>query len=156
MSGSNLPSNWIQTKDQYGRAYYYNLQTRETSWVPPQQQQQQPQKPPPPHQKLALPAGWEESVDPKTGRIFYIDHINKRTSWTPPPVAAAAAAATVCARGKKIDGGFLLSTLDMCALTFQPFSSPTQQQPPAQPLQPSAPPVGVPWPGQQQPQQQQQ
>ena len=26
-------------------------------------------------------AGWEERVDPGTGRTFYIDHVNKRTSW---------------------------------------------------------------------------
>jgi hypothetical protein len=31
-----------------------------------------------------LPLGWEARVDPRTGQTFYIDHINKATSWSPP------------------------------------------------------------------------
>lgn len=33
---------------------------------------------------VPLPAGWEERVDPGSGRRFYVDHANKTTSWTPP------------------------------------------------------------------------
>lgn len=36
------------------------------------------------HPCSKLCAGWEERVDPSTGRTFYIDHVNKRTSWEPP------------------------------------------------------------------------
>lgn len=32
-----------------------------------------------------LPPGWERKVDPRTGRVFYIDHVNRTTSWNPPP-----------------------------------------------------------------------
>lgn len=32
---------------------------------------------------IELPPGWEESVDPQ-GRVYYIDHISKRTSWVHP------------------------------------------------------------------------
>ena len=31
-----------------------------------------------------LAAGWEEEVDPNTGRVFYVNHATKQTSWTPP------------------------------------------------------------------------
>jgi hypothetical protein len=30
-----------------------------------------------------LPLGWEEKTDAK-GRVFFIDHINRRTTWTDP------------------------------------------------------------------------
>lgn len=33
--------------------------------------------------ELPLPSGWEEAVD-LDGRIFYIDHNNRRTSWLDP------------------------------------------------------------------------
>eukprot|EP00962_Isochrysis_galbana_P005887 scaffold1585_cov96-Isochrysis_galbana.AAC.1 len=28
--------------------------------------------------------GVEERIDPSTGRTFYIDHVNKRTTWEDP------------------------------------------------------------------------
>ncbi|TYZ62939.1 hypothetical protein PybrP1_003319 [[Pythium] brassicae (nom. inval.)] len=43
--------------------------------------------PPPPAR--SLPLGWEEKVDAK-GRVFYIDHINRLTTWTDPRQSAAA------------------------------------------------------------------
>lgn len=44
--------------------------------------------PPPPVK--SLPLGWEEKVDAK-GRVFYIDHINRLTTWADPrqPTVAA-------------------------------------------------------------------
>lgn len=36
-----------------------------------------------PPQPKPLPLGWEEKTDAK-GRAFYIDHINRRTTWTDP------------------------------------------------------------------------
>jgi hypothetical protein len=32
-----------------------------------------------------LPEGWESAVD-ATGRTYYINHIDKSTSWVPPPM----------------------------------------------------------------------
>ena len=32
----------------------------------------------------AASSGWDKRVDPSSGRTFYIDHINKRTSWEHP------------------------------------------------------------------------
>ena len=40
-------------------------------------------------------SGWEERRDPNTGRTFYIDHINKRTTWDDPRHAAPSAASGV-------------------------------------------------------------
>lgn len=37
-----------------------------------------------------LPLGWEEKTDPK-GRVFYIDHINRLTTWTDPRQSTRAA-----------------------------------------------------------------
>ncbi|KAF6005520.1 hypothetical protein CCYA_CCYA01G0030 [Cyanidiococcus yangmingshanensis] len=34
--------------------------------------------------EVPLPPGWEERIDPATGRIFYISHAEKTTSWVPP------------------------------------------------------------------------
>lgn len=40
-----------------------------------------------------LPLGWEEKLDAK-GRAFFVDHINRLTTWTDPRQTAAAAAPT--------------------------------------------------------------
>lgn len=36
-----------------------------------------------PRAQKSLPLGWEEKVDDK-GRVFFIDHINRLTTWTDP------------------------------------------------------------------------
>ena len=36
-----------------------------------------------------LPPGWEERFDPSSGRKFYVDYVNKATSWTRPTAAPA-------------------------------------------------------------------
>ncbi|KPI83221.1 hypothetical protein ABL78_7760 [Leptomonas seymouri] len=51
-------------------------------------QQQQPQQP-----AAALPQGWEQLVDHRTGRTFYVDNINKVTSWTMPTMGATPSSA---------------------------------------------------------------
>lgn len=33
---------------------------------------------------VELPTGWEMKIDPRTGRPFFIDHINRTTSWNDP------------------------------------------------------------------------
>ncbi|KPA77996.1 hypothetical protein ABB37_06760 [Leptomonas pyrrhocoris] len=57
-----------------------------------------PQQQPPPSQSqlpaVALPQEWEQRVDQRTGRTFYVNHITKTTTWTmptavPPPAFAA-------------------------------------------------------------------
>ena len=29
--------------------------------------------------------GWVKSVDPNSGRVFYANHITRKTQWDPPP-----------------------------------------------------------------------
>lgn len=31
-----------------------------------------------------LPPGWEIKIDPQTGWPFFVDHINRTTSWNDP------------------------------------------------------------------------
>mmetsp|Transcript_86240 Transcript_86240/g.136116 ORF Transcript_86240/g.136116 Transcript_86240/m.136116 type:complete len:214 (+) Transcript_86240:68-709(+) len=39
-----------------------------------------------------LPIGWEQVLDPATGKYYYCNRATAETSWTPPPVAAMPAA----------------------------------------------------------------
>ncbi|KAK9818315.1 hypothetical protein WJX72_010447 [[Myrmecia] bisecta] len=48
-----------------------------------------------------LPAGWEQSTDPTTGKTFYIDHNTKATTWVRPGAVSAAAAAEQAAAETK-------------------------------------------------------
>ena len=41
-----------------------------------------------------LPPGWEERFDPSSGRKFYVDYVNKSTSWARPTAAAPASGAS--------------------------------------------------------------
>ena len=34
-------------------------------------------------------AGWEEAVDPRTGKTYYMDHLTKTTHWSLPPAISA-------------------------------------------------------------------
>jgi hypothetical protein len=65
--------------------------TGQTSWTPPAGvAAAQPSLAPPPGGGGGggggggLAPGWEERVDPATGRTFYIDHVNRRTAWDRP------------------------------------------------------------------------
>ncbi|KAH3759631.1 vacuolar protein [Pelomyxa schiedti] len=98
MSAVPLPPSWSEARDPTsGRPYYYNTITNETSWTIPTPPPQPVTPTPPasqpvsqsqPASKTALPPGWEEGFDPSSGRVFYIDHNNKITSWTPPVSAS--------------------------------------------------------------------
>ncbi|EGG18754.1 hypothetical protein DFA_02493 [Cavenderia fasciculata] len=101
------PPGWQIATDSIGRFVYINPMTQQQSWTPPpgsvympQTEQQQQQPPPPPAPVIApslsnlstsksslsssmLPDGWEESTDAQ-GRVYYIDHLHKRTSWIHP------------------------------------------------------------------------
>ncbi|EGC32796.1 hypothetical protein DICPUDRAFT_155211 [Dictyostelium purpureum] len=111
------PQPWSIVSDNMGRYFYYNPLTQQQSWTPPPgstnpptaipipspQPQAQPTLVPQFNIPLSssmsnksLPDGWEESTDSQ-GRVYYIDHINKKTSWIHPsfshtlhqPVAAS-------------------------------------------------------------------
>ena len=89
--GGSLPTGYQQQIDPAtGKAFYVNLMTGETSWTPPMGAAAAPVSKPsaPPSSSGGLPPGWEERVDPASGRKFYIDHINKSTSWDFPTAPA--------------------------------------------------------------------
>ena len=65
--------------------------TGQTSWTPPAGSEPPAPAPAPraPPSAGGLPPGWEERVDPGSGRPFYIDHVNKTTSWEHPGALSA-------------------------------------------------------------------
>ncbi|RNF27491.1 putative NEDD4-like E3 ubiquitin-protein ligase WWP1 [Trypanosoma conorhini] len=94
-----LPPFWEERLDpKSGRKFYVNHQTRETTWTRPPpptpavapQPAQQPHMGAPLHGDAhtlglsALPPFWEERVDPKSGRKFYVNHQTRETTWTRP------------------------------------------------------------------------
>ena len=42
-----------------------------------------PARPTPPYEEL--PPGWESRIDPAHGRIYFLDHNTRTTTWNPPP-----------------------------------------------------------------------
>ncbi|PBJ72062.1 hypothetical protein BCY84_15973 [Trypanosoma cruzi cruzi] len=95
---NTLPPFWEECVDpKSGRKFYVNHQTRETTWTRPQATPvTTPQHVPQPHALTpshavapasiltALPPFWEECVDPKSGRKFYVNHQTRETTWTRP------------------------------------------------------------------------
>jgi hypothetical protein len=91
---SQLPQGWESAFDpSTQRTYYKNTVTRQTQWhkptlpvvraapAPVQHRVVQPQV-----QAQALPRGWQQAADPRTGRIFYKNNITRQTSWNRPPM----------------------------------------------------------------------
>ncbi|CCW71775.1 unnamed protein product [Phytomonas sp. Hart1] len=86
-----LPPNWEQRIDpRTGCAYFVNHITRETTWTRPENPavgfaRPHPQSPQPAtHNPTNAQDEWESRVDPKTNRIFYVNHATRQTSWTRP------------------------------------------------------------------------
>jgi protein yorkie len=78
------------------------------STLQPQQSQPQPQPQPPAWTRrsddviamehpgeVPLPEGWEQAFDEKTGQIYYIDHMNKVTTWEDPRLKGRATASVL-------------------------------------------------------------
>eukprot|EP00123_Amoebidium_parasiticum_P018064 comp24090_c0_seq1/m.43425 comp24090_c0_seq1/g.43425 ORF comp24090_c0_seq1/g.43425 comp24090_c0_seq1/m.43425 type:complete len:807 (-) comp24090_c0_seq1:650-3070(-) len=87
-----LPPGWERRTDGRGRVFYVDHNTRATSWNPPPAVQQQPAAAAPaqdqqPRPAAAadepLPPGWEQRTDHR-GRIFYVDHNTRSTTWHRP------------------------------------------------------------------------
>ena len=92
-SAGTLPTGYQQQIDpSTGKAFYVNLMTGETSWTPPAGAAAAPvpMAPSAPPSSAGLPPGWEERVDPASGRKFYINHANKTTSWELPGAGGGA------------------------------------------------------------------
>jgi hypothetical protein len=91
-----IPHGWEQRVDpKTGRPFYVDHTTKTTHWTlptsttPPQSSYPPANYGPPPSQNppprsLQIPHGWEQRIDPKTGRAFYVDHVTKTTHWNLP------------------------------------------------------------------------
>lgn len=102
---------WVATVDKTsGKTYYYNKQTKATSWTKPENFDGGAAAPAaaaaasdvkqPTNEELeAIGANWSEVTDPKSGKKYYYNKKTKRTEWNRPacmgdaPAAAAPAAA---------------------------------------------------------------
>lgn len=99
-ASTNAPGGWQVVMDAYGRTFYYNPVTKESSLVPPGAQLNtnpimmtagapkgtnattytiatRPEDSEP------LPPGWERAVDAQ-GRVYFVDHNTQRTTWEDP------------------------------------------------------------------------
>lgn len=113
-------SEWSEAKDpSSGRTYYYNKVTKATSWTKPAEMgaAAAPVAAAPAPGGGADPdnvaANWNETTDPRSGKVYFYNKVTKKTSWTKPacmtagtttvttavatPVAATPAAATPAA-----------------------------------------------------------
>ncbi|KAK2142826.1 hypothetical protein LSH36_909g00076 [Paralvinella palmiformis] len=68
----SLPPSWEMRRDDQGRIFYVNHQTRTTQWERPTASGNN-----------GLPPGWEERVD-RNGRTYYVDHNTRTTAWQRP------------------------------------------------------------------------
>uniref|UniRef100_A0A671YLQ9 HECT-type E3 ubiquitin transferase n=1 Tax=Sparus aurata TaxID=8175 RepID=A0A671YLQ9_SPAAU len=103
-TSTGLPPGWEEKRDNKGRRYYVNHNSRTTSWTkplvqggagspqspppsqPPAPSEESPQhtpSPEPTYESGFLPAGWEVRSAP-SGRPFFIDHNTKTTTWEDP------------------------------------------------------------------------
>ncbi|KAI4242479.1 MAG: hypothetical protein L6R40_004033 [Gallowayella cf. fulva] len=85
---STLPDGWEERKDPSGKPYYVDHNTRSTTWLHPTlcegSCKEKSQKFDAMDDGTLLPAGWEQDIDPRSKRPYYIDHKTKTTSWVRP------------------------------------------------------------------------
>ncbi|XP_022909830.1 WW domain-containing oxidoreductase [Onthophagus taurus] len=81
-SEDELPPGWEERVTTDGNVYYANHLIKQTQWTHPRTGKK----------KVVsgeLPFGWERCVDSNTGKVLYVDHENKRTTYTDPRLAFA-------------------------------------------------------------------
>lgn len=81
-----LPLGWEERRTPEGRPYFVDHHTRTTTWVDPRRSAQQPTPAarPVPNANLGpLPSGWEMRLT-STGRVYFVDHNTRTTSWDDP------------------------------------------------------------------------
>ncbi|KAI8983859.1 hypothetical protein BDB01DRAFT_790372 [Pilobolus umbonatus] len=87
-----LPPGWEMRKNTEGRPYFVDHNTRTTTWVDPRRQQYINTIGPGSNHQLQvqpvsqlgpLPSGWEMRLT-STGRVYFVDHNTKTTTWDDP------------------------------------------------------------------------
>jgi len=114
-----LPPDWAEVKDpKSGKVYYYNKKTKKTSWTAPEPEPEATPTPEPTPAPAAAPApaaeadpdalppGWTEHVDPRSGKTYYYNKSTKETSWKKPTASSAAPAAPAAPAGDELPPGW--------------------------------------------------
>ncbi|KAL8864717.1 MAG: hypothetical protein Q9198_009687 [Flavoplaca austrocitrina] len=82
-----LPPGWEEERDELGRRYFIDHNTRSTTWEAPDlsdvQSSVTPQSDDAGNQ-TPLPEGWTQDIDPSSKRTYYMDHKTKTTTWVRP------------------------------------------------------------------------
>ena len=82
-----LPLGWEERRTAEGRPYFVDHHTRTTTWTDPRRATQQPPSAvvrPATNPNLGpLPSGWEMRLT-STGRVYFVDHNTRTTSWDDP------------------------------------------------------------------------
>lgn len=81
-SEDELPPGWEERVTVDGSVFYANHVTRNTQWTHPRTGVKK-------CVSGELPYGWERCVDKNSGKVIYVDHDNKRTTYTDPRLAFA-------------------------------------------------------------------
>lgn len=83
-----LPLGWEERRTPEGRPYFVDHHTRTTTWTDPRRANQQNQLalPRTANANLGpLPSGWEMRLT-STGRVYFVDHNTRTTSWDDPRI----------------------------------------------------------------------
>jgi len=82
-----LPLGWEERRTSEGRPYFVDHHTRTTTWTDPRRATQPPSSAvarPVTNPNLGpLPSGWEMRLT-STGRVYFVDHNTRTTSWDDP------------------------------------------------------------------------
>ncbi|EDR13792.1 uncharacterized protein LACBIDRAFT_309180 [Laccaria bicolor S238N-H82] len=82
-----LPLGWEERRTPQGRPYFVDHHTRTTTWTDPRVTNQQAAvavpRPAANHNLGPLPSGWEMRLT-STGRVYFVDHNTRTTSWDDP------------------------------------------------------------------------
>ncbi|XP_015837994.1 WW domain-containing oxidoreductase [Tribolium castaneum] len=81
-SEDELPPGWEERVTVDGSVFYANHLTKATQWTHPRTGKKK-------RVSGDLPFGWERCIDKTSGKVIYVDHENRRTTYTDPRLAFA-------------------------------------------------------------------
>ncbi|RZC41956.1 WW domain-containing oxidoreductase [Asbolus verrucosus] len=81
-SEDELPPGWEERVTVDGSVFYANHLSKATQWTHPRTGKKK-------RVSGDLPFGWERCIDKNSGKVIYVDHENRRTTYTDPRLAFA-------------------------------------------------------------------